>query len=89
MEDDFAEDTVLLCPSPLPPVKAIHVEGSSGDGKKAREPDCNTFQPDVATIRRYFAKARQISERDWMHKLTWVTCGASGSMTLEDGRKAR
>ena len=34
MEDDFAEDTVLLCPSPLPPVKAIHVEGSRGDGKK-------------------------------------------------------
>ena len=23
MEDDFAEDTVLLCPSPLPPVKSL------------------------------------------------------------------
>ena len=89
MEDDFAEDTVLLCPSPLPPVKTIHMEGSLGDENREREPDCNTFKPDIATVRRYFSKARQIGEQDWMHKLTWVSCSASGSMTLEDGRKAR
>ena len=45
--------------------------------------------PDAATMQRYFSKARQISEHDWMHKLTWVSCSAYGSMTLEDGRKAR
>lgn len=89
MEDDFAEDTVLLCPSPLPPVKTIHMEGSLGDENREREPDCNTFKPDIATVRRYLSKARQISEQDWMHKLTWVSCSAYGSMTLEDGRKAR
>ena len=89
MEDDIAEDTVLLCPSPLPPVKTIHMEGSLGDENREREPDCNTFKPDIATVRRYFSKARQIGEQDWMHKLTWVSCSASGSMTLEDGRKAR
>ena len=89
MEDDFAEDTVLLCPSPLPPVKTIHMEGSLGDENREREPDCNTFKPDIATVRRYFSKAREISEQDWMHKLTWVSCSAYGSMTLEDGRRAR
>lgn len=89
MEDDFVEDTILLCPSPLPPVKTIHMEGSLGDENREREPDCNTFKPDIATVRRYFSKARQISEQDWMHKLTWVSCSAYGSMTLEDGRKAR
>ena len=72
MKDDFAEDTVLLCPSPLPPVKTIHMEGSLGDENREREPDRNTFKPDIATVRRYFSKAREISEQDWMHKLTWV-----------------
>ena len=89
MEDDFAEDTILLCSSPLPPVKTIHMEGSLGDENREREPDCNTFKPDIATVRRYFSKAREISEQDWMHKLTWVSCSAYGSMTLEDGRRAR
>ena len=89
MEDDFAEDTVLLCPSPLPPVKTIHMEGSLGDENREREPDCNTFKPDIATVRRYFSKAREISEQDWMYKLTWVSCSAYGSMTLEDGHRAR
>lgn len=88
MEDDFAEDTILLCSSPLPPVKTIHIEGSRGDGKKAGEPDCDTFRPDVATIRRYFSKARFINEQDWIHKLTWISCRVYGSMILEDGRKA-
>ena len=88
LEEDFADDRITLCPSSLPPIKTIHVEGSSGDAK-AQEPDCNTFRPDAATVRRYFSKAQQISERDWMHKLTWITCEASGSMTLQDGRKAR
>ena len=87
LEEDFADDTITLCPSLLPPIKTIHVEGSSGDAK-AQEPDCNTFRPDAATVRRYFSKAQQISERDWMHKLTWITCEASGSMTLQDGHKA-
>ena len=89
LEEDFADDTITLCPSSLPPIKTIQVERYSESKKGIGEPDCNTFHPDAATVRRYFAKARQISERDWMHKLTWVTCGASGSMTLEDGRKAR
>ena len=88
LEEDFADDTITLCPSSLPPIKTIHVEGSSGDAK-AQEPDCNTFRPDAATVRRYFSKAQQISDQDWMHKLIWITCEASGSMTLEDGRKAR
>ncbi|MFC2589162.1 MAG: hypothetical protein ACFNZS_04170 [Ottowia sp.] len=45
--------------------------------------------PDAATMQRYFSKARQISGQDWMHRLIMVPCSASGSMTLEDGRKAR
>ena len=88
LEEDFADDTITLCPSLLPPIKTIHVEGSSGDAK-AQEPDCNTFRPDAATVRRYFSKAWQINGQDWMHKLTMISCSASGSMTLEDGRKAR
>jgi hypothetical protein len=88
LEEDFADDTITLCPSSLPPIKTIHVEGSHGDAK-AQEPDCNTFRPDAATVRRYFSKARQISDQEWIHKLTWITCEASGSMTLQDGRKAR
>ena len=86
--EDFTDDTITLCPSSLLPIKTIHVEGSSGDAK-AQEPDCNTFRPDAATVRRYFSKAQQISDQDWMHKLIWITCEASGSITLEDGRKAR
>ena len=88
LEEDFADDTITLCPSLLPPIKTIHVEGSSGDAK-AQEPDCKTFRPDAATVRRYFSKAWQINGQDWMHKLTMISCSASGSMTLEDGRKAR
>ena len=79
MEDDFVEDTILLCSSPLPPAKSIYIEGSRGDGEKAGEPGCDTFRPDVATIRRYFSKARFINEQDWIHKLTWISCrGAFG-----------
>ena len=87
LEEDFADDTITLCPSSLPPIKTIHVEGSSGDAK-AQEPDCNTFRPDAATVRRYFSKAWQISGQDWMHTLTMVPCSAYGSMTLQGGRKA-
>ena len=89
LEEDFADDTITLCPSPLPPIETIQVEGYSKSKKEAGEPDCNTFHPDAATVRRYFSKARQISRWDWTHKLTMISCSASGSMTLEDGRKAR
>lgn len=82
------ESTILLCPSPLPPIRRIHIEGSHGRGKELREPDCSTFKPDIATVRRYFSKARLISERDWMHEIVWVSCRAHGSLVLEDGRKA-
>ena len=89
LEEDFADDTITLCPSPLPPIETIQVEGYSESKKEAGEPDCNTFHPDAATVRRYFSKARQISDQEWMHKLTWIACEASGSMTLQDGRTAR
>ncbi|WP_288920453.1 hypothetical protein, partial [uncultured Ottowia sp.] len=85
---DFADDTITLCPSPLPPIETIQVEGYSESKKDAGEPDCNTFHPDAATVRRYFSKARQISRRDWMHKLIMVSCEAYGRMALQDGRKA-
>ena len=88
-EEDFTDDTITLCPSSLPPIKTIHVERYSESKEGAGEPDCNTFHPDAATVRRYFSKARQISDQEWMHKLTWIACEASGSMTLQDGRTAR
>ena len=89
LEEDFADDTITLCPSSLPPIKTIQVERYSESKKGIGEPDCNTFHPDAATVRRYFSKAWQISRWDWTHKLTMISCSASGSMTLEDGRKAR
>ncbi len=89
LEEDFADDTITLCPSSLPPIKTIQVERYSESKKGLGEPDCNTFHPDAATVRRYFSKAWQISRWDWTHKLTMISCSASGSMTLEDGRKAR
>ena len=88
-EEDFTDDTITLCPSSLPPIKTIHVERYSESKEGAGEPDCSTFRPDAATVRRYFSKARQISDQEWMHKLTWIACEASGSMTLQDGRTAR
>ena len=88
LEEDFADDTITLCPSPLPPIETIQVEGYSESKKDAGEPDCNTFHPDAATVRRYFSKAWQISGQDWMHTLTMVPCSAYGSMTLQGGRKA-
>ena len=89
LEEDFADDRITLCPSSLPPIKTIQVERYSESKKGIGEPDCNTFHPDAATVRRYFSKARQISDQEWMHKLTWIACEASGSMTLQDGRTAR
>ena len=87
-EEDFTDDTITLCPSSLPPIETIQVEGYSESEKEAGEPDCNTFHPDAATVRRYFSKAWQISGQDWMHTLTMVPCSAYGSMTLQGGRKA-
>ena len=88
LEEDFADDKITLCPSSLPPIETIQVEGYSESEKEAGEPDCNTFHPDAATVRRYFSKAWQISGQDWMHTLTMVPCSAYGSMTLQGGRKA-
>ena len=88
-EEDFTDNTITLCPPSLPPIKTIQVERYSESKKGIGEPDCNTFHPDAATVRRYFSKAWQINGQDWMHKLTMISCSASGSMTLEDGRKAR
>ena len=87
-EEDFTDDTITLCPSSLPPIKTIHVERYSESKEGAGEPDCSTFRPDAATVRRYFSRAQQISRREWMHEITMVTCNASGTMTLQDGRKA-
>ena len=49
-EEDFTDNTITLCPSSLPPIKTIHVEGSSGDAK-AQEPDCNTAKIGRASCR--------------------------------------
>ena len=88
LEEDFADDRITLCPSSLPPIKTIQVERYSESKKGIGEPDCSTFRPDAATVRRYFSRAQQISRREWMHEITMVTCNASGTMTLQDGRKA-
>ena len=46
-EEDFTDDTITLCPSSLPPIETIQVEGYSESKKEAGEPDCNTFHPDT------------------------------------------
>ena len=89
LEEDFADDRITLCPSSLPPIKTIQVERYSESKKGIGEQKAARKHPDAATMQRYFSKARQISGQDWMHRLIMVPCSASGSMTLEDGRKAR
>ena len=43
LEEDFADDTITLCPSPLPPIEMIQVEGYSESEKEAGEPDYIMF----------------------------------------------
>ncbi len=84
-----------LCPSGLPAVRVVHVAHMAGvvvDGPGQGPPagaDCAAFKPTARTVRRFFARAMQASESDAHHTLDVSPCGASGTLTLADGRTAR
>lgn len=79
--------TVELCPVTIPAIAKVQIDppprGELGPGE-----DCTTFRPGLPEIRRFWARARQISSQAYMHDLSWARCGVAGTLTLRDGRKA-
>lgn len=80
--------TVELCPVVIPPMAQVQVDPPPPLQKRWPSEDCRTFRPRLPQLYRFWAQAGQISGQAYMHYLDWAACGASGTVTLQDGRKA-
>jgi hypothetical protein len=57
--------------------------------KSAGEPEpCTTFRPSEAQIRHFIARAKRISQRDFLHETDWSPCHAMGRVQFEGGGRA-
>ena len=80
--------TVELCPAAIPPIAQVQVHPPPPLQKRWPKEDCRTFRPDLPALHRFWAQAGQVSSQAYMNYLDWAACGVSGTLILQDGRKA-
>ena len=57
--------------------------------KAADDPEpCTTFRPSEAQIRHFVARARRVSQRDYLHETDWSPCHAVGQVQFQGGVRA-
>ena len=57
--------------------------------KATSEPEpCATFRPSAAQIRTFIARARRVSQRDFLHETDWSACHAMGHVQFQGGARA-
>ena len=71
---------------------AVRLEASGlGEDRRDRvaesEP-CTTFRPTPAAVANYFARARQITKRQFLEETDFSACHVTGNLRLRDGRAA-
>ena len=80
--------SIWLCAVSLPPIQYITISETTEATRRLQDPGCDTFKPDIPTLRRYFAKARRVRREDWMNLLDWVHCDVDGTMIFSNGQRA-
>lgn len=80
--------SIWLCAVSLPPIQYITISETTEATRRLQDPGCDTFKPDIPTLRRYFAKARRVRREDWMNLLDWVHCDVYGTMIFSNGQRA-
>jgi hypothetical protein len=88
-EDDGSYRIRPWKPEPVVEVKV----GAAGLGDAARdaasEPEpCATFRPGEDQIRAFFARAKRVSARAFLHETDWSACYATGTLLLRGGNHA-
>jgi len=96
--EQFNDDDPLptLYPTELPDVLEVKVLIASEDINAAEDgnpaligsPDCSLFQVTPALMKSYFSKTSKISDADFMHRISWASCRASGTVMFSDGKEA-
>lgn len=75
-----------------PPVVAVTVDRSGlGESERnaASEPEpCTTFRPSEGQIRTFIARAKRVSQRDFLHETDWSACHAVGHVQFQGGGRA-
>ena len=57
--------------------------------KAASEPEtCTTFRPSEGQIRTFIARAKRVSQRDFLHETDWSACHAVGHVQFQGGERA-
>ena len=55
----------------------------------ASEPEpCTTFRPSEGQIRTFIARAKRVSQRDFLHETDWSACHAVGHVQFRGGERA-
>ncbi len=73
-----------LCPSPLPPIRALIIEESANSQAQA----CAGFHLNQAQAMRYFKQAKWIKD-EGRAKLEWLACATRGKLFFNDGKSAQ
>ena len=85
-ENDWAH---RVRPWQRPTIVAVTVDRwglGEPERKSAGEPEpCTTFQPSEAQIRKFIARAKRVSQRDFLHETDWSACHAVGQVQFQGG----
>jgi len=74
-----------------PVVSVTVAQAGLGDDQRdaASEPEpCRDFRPTEQQIRAYFARARRVGQRGFLHESDWSACHATGELRLRGGQRA-
>jgi hypothetical protein len=67
----------------------VQFDGKHPGASKPVLDGCEGFVPNVAMVREYFRKSRQVSAQAYKHDEVWSHCEATGTFSFKDGRSGQ
>lgn len=74
-------------------VKSVSIEQ---DGQWHADPNgrqtadqCRRFRVSRIAAQRWFTKAKEVTQRDWLERLDWTQCSATGTLLTDGGHAYR
>lgn len=67
----------------------LQFDGQHPGASKPVLEGCEGFAPNVAMVREYFHKSRQVSAQTYTHDEVWSRCEATGTFSFKDGRSGQ
>ena len=86
--DTVGENYSIPRPYKKSPVKSVTIikNGMKFEADKNDTEGCPTFKVTEKDIKEYFSKAKVVSNRDYMHEISWSECYASGEIRFSNGK---